>query len=68
VLHEMLAKGYNPNDITYNALIDVLCREGKLEEGLPLLDVLVQIGHRPNEITYKTLINGFSNVVNFLKV
>jgi pentatricopeptide repeat protein len=51
VLHEMLDKGYNPNDITYNALIDGLCREGKLEEALWLLDVLVQIGHQPNEIT-----------------
>jgi pentatricopeptide repeat protein len=64
MLHEMLDKGHNPNIITFTSIIDGLCKEGKLQEALWLLDVMVQIGHQPNEITYNTLINEFCKVGN----
>jgi pentatricopeptide repeat protein len=67
MFHEILDKGYTPAMITYNAFINGLCKEGRLQQALGMLDVLVQTGHQPNEITYNTLINGICKVGNLEK-
>jgi len=60
----MLNKGCNPDVITYKTVSDGLGKEGKLQEALGLLDVMVKICIPPDQITYSTLINGFCRAGN----
>ncbi|OMO97150.1 hypothetical protein COLO4_14849 [Corchorus olitorius] len=56
---EMKNKGCQPDEFTYNMLIDNLCLRGKLEEALALLKDMESSGCARNVITYNTLIDGF---------
>lgn len=67
VWDEMLSIGFNPTLLTYNTLIQGLCKsqEGDLAEGL--LNEMVTRGIRPNDNTYYSLIKGIGNVEEFIK-
>ncbi|CAI5963696.1 unnamed protein product [Closterium sp. NIES-64] len=46
-----------PNIVTYNTLIDPLCREGQLNAALQVLDDLLDEQVEPNIVTCNTIIN-----------
>ena len=54
----MISKGHEPNVVTYNTLIDGLCKEGKIDKAVDILHDMISKGHEPNVVTYNILING----------
>ena len=54
----MVETGCTPNVITFNTLINGLCREGRVLKAVALLDRMVENGLLPNHITYGTVVNG----------
>ena len=68
LFYETSNRNIYPDVVTYNSLINGLCKADKLQEALQLLDVMGKMGHQPNEITYNTLLNGFCRVGNLEKV
>ncbi|KAF3772216.1 Pentatricopeptide repeat-containing protein [Nymphaea thermarum] len=51
-LEELIAKGVFPNKVTFNTLINGLCKSGNLEEGFRLRDRMLATGVAPNLVTY----------------
>ncbi|CAA7058602.1 unnamed protein product [Microthlaspi erraticum] len=45
---------------TYNVMINVLCKEGKLKRAKEMLGIMESFGIRPNVVTYNTLAQGYS--------
>lgn len=66
VRDDMLGAGFNPTLLTYNALIQGLCKkqEGVLAE--ELLKEMVSKGITPDDSTYLALIEGIGDVDSFL--
>ncbi|GLT50775.1 hypothetical protein SLA2020_242370 [Shorea laevis] len=56
-LREMIYRGLTPNIVTYNTLINGLCRAGRIREALSLFEKLQVEGIYPDAITYNTLIS-----------
>ena len=61
----MIEKGVFPNEITYNELINGLCKLGRLEEAYELFYEMQSKGLTPNKYTYTLLINENYNVGNW---
>ncbi|GKV30035.1 hypothetical protein SLEP1_g38901 [Rubroshorea leprosula] len=59
LFEEMKNKECQPDEYTYNMLIDILCSRGKMEEALSLLQEMELSGCARNVVTYNTLIDGF---------
>ncbi|CAH8390971.1 unnamed protein product [Eruca vesicaria subsp. sativa] len=49
------------NIYTYNIMINVLCKEGKLKKAKEMLGMMECFGVKPNIVTYNTLVQGYSS-------
>lgn len=56
---EMLHMGVYPNTVTYNSMIDGLCRQNRLDEAKRTFDSMGSKGCSPKVVTFTTLINGY---------
>ncbi|KNA24483.1 hypothetical protein SOVF_015260 [Spinacia oleracea] len=59
----MLFKGFVPDIVTYNSLIDGCCKTNRIERALVLLEDMIKRGCLPNRVTYDSFIRYYS-VVN----
>ncbi|KAL1307781.1 hypothetical protein HN51_049678 [Arachis hypogaea] len=58
----MLFKGFVPDVVTYNALIDGCCKTYRIARALELFEDMKKKGCVPNRVTYNSLIRYFSAV------
>ncbi len=58
VFDEMVAEGVLPSVVTYNALIQVLCKKDSVENAVLVFEEMVKKGYVPNSTTYNVLIRG----------
>lgn len=58
----MLFKGFVPDVVTYNCLIDGCCKTNRIERALELFDDMIKKGCLPNRVTYDSLIRYYSAV------
>ncbi|KAK1422170.1 hypothetical protein QVD17_25104 [Tagetes erecta] len=56
----MLFKGFKPDVVTYNCLIDGCCKTYRIERALELFDDMVKQGCLPNRVTYNSFIRYYS--------
>nr|KAJ0187854.1 hypothetical protein LSAT_V11C900491760 [Lactuca sativa] len=56
--HEMIQRGFKPNIVTYNIIIDSYCKRGRFLDGLKLLEEIEQANYLPTLKTLTTLIHG----------
>lgn len=59
----MLFKGFTPDVVTYNSLIDGCCKTYRIERALELFEDMSRRGCTPNRVTYNSFIRYYS-VVN----
>nr|DAD42610.1 TPA_asm: hypothetical protein HUJ06_000840 [Nelumbo nucifera] len=52
----MLPKGFAPDVVTYNCLIDCCCKTYRIGRALELFDDMIQRGCSPNRVTYNSFI------------
>jgi len=53
--YEMSNRNIGPDVVTYNTLIDVLCKEGKLDEARKLFDEMSDRNIGPDVVTCNAL-------------
>lgn len=58
----MLFKGFVPDVVTYNCLIDGCCKTYRIERALELFDDMIKRGCLPNRVTYNSFIRYYSAV------
>ncbi|ERN05604.1 hypothetical protein AMTR_s00006p00022790 [Amborella trichopoda] len=58
LLKRMKTRGMKPNEVSYNTLVTGLCKEGKTDLAMKVLDEMLAHDLVPNGITYNTLIDG----------
>ncbi|KAM0029439.1 putative tetratricopeptide-like helical domain superfamily [Helianthus debilis subsp. tardiflorus] len=56
--HEMIRRGFKPDNVTYNIRIDSYCKRGRFLDGLRLLEEMEQANCFPTLKTITTLIHG----------
>ncbi|GER47869.1 pentatricopeptide repeat-containing family protein [Striga asiatica] len=56
--HEMVRRGFVPNNVTYSIRIDAFCKKGHFGDSLRLLDEMERKGCGPTLETMTTLIHG----------
>jgi pentatricopeptide repeat protein len=56
----MMEKGFNPMILTYNALIQGLCKNGQGDDAEDLMKEMVGKGITPDDSTYISLIEGLT--------
>merc|ERR1719324_1135253 len=56
VLEEMKATGLQPDEITYNLLLDGCAKEGRADEALKLLQTMQSTGVKPSNHTLSILV------------
>ena len=54
----MADKGCMPTKVTYNVIIDGLCKAGLLDDALKMKKYMVENHLAPDKFTYSALING----------
>ncbi|XP_052201551.1 pentatricopeptide repeat-containing protein At1g77405-like [Diospyros lotus] len=63
LFRDMLFKGFIPDVVTYNCLIDGCCKTNRIERALELFDNMNKNGCLPNRVTYNSFIR-YYNAVN----
>ncbi|KAH7666140.1 TPR-like protein [Dioscorea alata] len=63
MFRRMLFKGFVPDVVTYNCLINGLCKSYRIERAHEVFDEMLQRGCVPNRVTYNSFIRYYS-VVN----
>ncbi|KAF9609109.1 hypothetical protein IFM89_013363 [Coptis chinensis] len=58
----MVFKGFVPDAVTYNCLIDACCKTYRIDRALELFDDMIRKGCLPNRITYNSFIRYYSAV------
>lgn len=58
----MLFKGFVPDVVTYNCLIDGCCKTHRIERALELFEDMNKSGCAPNKVTYNSFIRYYSAV------
>ena len=58
----MMFKGFVPDVVTYNCLINGCCKTYRIERALELLDDMIKRGCLPNRVTYNSFIRYYSAV------
>ncbi|XXG40292.1 hypothetical protein AAC387_Pa01g1049 [Persea americana] len=61
-LDDMKNRGIDPNDVTYNTLINGCCRIKKMEDANKFFLEMKERNLVPNVITYTTMIKGYVSV------
>ena len=61
MLKEMSTQGQRPNVITYNLLLDYLCKNRNTTEVRKIFDSIIEKGIQPNVTTYSSLLNGYAS-------
>ena len=56
----MPKQGLNPDVVTYNTLMNELCKMGNVKEAIKLFQQMKGSNVVPNVITYSTLMDGLS--------
>ncbi|XP_071711424.1 pentatricopeptide repeat-containing protein At1g77405 [Rutidosis leptorrhynchoides] len=56
----MLFKGFKPDVVTYNCLIDGCCKTNRIERALELFEDMVKQGCLPNRVTYNSFVRYYS--------
>ncbi|CAF2039062.1 unnamed protein product [Brassica napus] len=64
MVDSMGSKGFSPDVVTFNTLINGYCTVGRVGDGLELFCEMGRRGIVANAITYRTLIHGFCQVGN----
>ncbi|RZC88433.1 hypothetical protein C5167_016235 [Papaver somniferum] len=59
IYNGMLEKGVAPNNVSFNMLVNGLCRTGRVEEARKLLTDNIEQGFEPDIVSYNSIINGF---------
>ncbi|XP_058075169.1 pentatricopeptide repeat-containing protein At1g77405 [Magnolia sinica] len=62
LFRDMLFKGFVPDVVTFNCLIDGLCKTYRIGRALELFDDMLQKGLTPNRVTYNSFIRYYSAV------
>ncbi|MQM19985.1 hypothetical protein Taro_052999 [Colocasia esculenta] len=62
MFRHMLFRGFVPDTVTYNCLIDGLCKTYRIGRALELFDDMLLKGCAPNRVTYNSFIRYFSAV------
>ncbi|KAK1434392.1 hypothetical protein QVD17_00132 [Tagetes erecta] len=63
VLNEMAEKGVQPSIVSYNIMMDGLCKnEGKVSEAKELLKKMKERGYALNTVTYNIVIDGLCKI------
>ena len=62
IFDEMLDRGQPPDVITYNNLIDALCKNGHLDRAIALFNKMKDQAIRPNVYTFTILLDGLCKV------
>ncbi|KAI8014018.1 Pentatricopeptide repeat-containing protein [Camellia lanceoleosa] len=65
--HEMVQRGFEPNNVTYNIRIDAYCKKGCFGDGLRLLTEMEGVNCLPTIETITTLIHGAGVARNIAK-
>ncbi|KAL7244373.1 hypothetical protein ACSBR1_016587 [Camellia fascicularis] len=65
--HEMVRRGFKPNNVTYNIRIDAYCKKGCFGDGLRLLTEMEGVNCLPTIETITTLIHGAGVARNIAK-
>ncbi|XP_078153129.1 pentatricopeptide repeat-containing protein At5g03800-like [Carex rostrata] len=58
VFNKMPKLGCTPNVISYNTIIDGLCKEGTISKAFSVFEKMLSVGIVPNVVTYSSLIDG----------
>ena len=61
MLKEMSTQGQRPNVITYNLLLDYLCKNRNTTEVRKIFDSIIEKGIQPNVTIYSSLLNGYAS-------
>lgn len=64
VLCDMIKRGYSADVITFNTLIDGLCKKGKLRQAISVLRRMPVMECTPTTVTYNTLLGCLFSGVN----
>ncbi|XP_068657524.1 pentatricopeptide repeat-containing protein At1g77405 [Aristolochia californica] len=62
MFRHMIFKGFIPDVVTYNCLIDGLCKTYRIGRAMELFDDMLQRGCNPNMVTYNSFIRYYSAV------
>ncbi|KAG8367751.1 hypothetical protein BUALT_Bualt16G0105400 [Buddleja alternifolia] len=65
--HEMIRRGFKPNNVTYNVRIDTYCKKGHFGDALRLFEEMERVHCSPTLETITTLIHGAGLVRNITK-
>ena len=55
----MVTQDIFPNVVTFNVLLDAICKQGMMEKAEEVLELMDPKGVKPDEITYRTMIKGY---------
>ena len=63
LFREMISGGVKPNAVTYNILVDGLCKDGRIRCARLLLTEMQAAGLAPNLVTCASLLDGYAKMV-----
>lgn len=64
LIKEIYVRGYFPNLIFYNQLIDGYCRKDEVQQAFQIFSEMIKMGVLPTVTNYGTLINGLYKLIN----
>jgi pentatricopeptide repeat protein len=56
----MIKDGIQPNEVTYNAIIDAYAKNRQIEKASEVFDSMKKDGIQPDEVTFRTIIDCFA--------
>ncbi|RZB52807.1 Pentatricopeptide repeat-containing protein isoform C [Glycine soja] len=58
VLDLMVQEGEEPGTLTYNVVVNGLCKEDRVDDALRVVEMMAKKGKKPDVVTYNTLLKG----------
>jgi leucine-rich PPR motif-containing protein len=58
----MMDQGIPPNIVTYNTVIDGLCKAQVVDRAKGVFQQMIDKGVKPNNVTYNCLIHGYLSI------
>ncbi|MBA0881718.1 hypothetical protein Goshw_026600 [Gossypium schwendimanii] len=59
LLNRTMNEGVHPDVVTFNSLINALCKEKRTSEAFTVLELMIQRNVKPNVVTYNCSIYEF---------